>query len=288
MKLHNIHLGNFTLDGGAMFGVVPKTIWNKLVPADENNLCTWALRCLLIEHENRKILIDTGCGDKQDEKFFKHYNMTNTQSIGQALQKIGLHTSDITDVILTHLHFDHCGGAVVLNNGVFELSCPNATYWVSEQQWETATHPNRREKASFLKENIEPILLSGKLKIITLPAFQGSKELQEIKFNEVISLLIVNGHTQGMMLPKITYNEKTIVYMADLLPSIAHLPIPYVMGYDMQPLLTLHEKEVFLQEALEKNYILYFEHDAINECCTVHQTDKGIRAKEIFELNSLN
>lgn len=287
MKLHNIHLGNFKLDGGAMFGVVPKSIWNKLVPADENNLCTWALRCLLIEWEDRKILIDTGCGDKQDEKFFKHYYMHHTQSIQDALAQYQLHPNDITDVILTHLHFDHCGGAVVKQGDQFTLACPNATYWVSETQWENATHPNRREKASYLKENIEPLLLSGKLKIISIPPYQGKTALQEIHFNEVISLLIVNGHSVGMMLPKISYGTKTIVYMADLLPAIAHIPIPYVMGYDMQPLLTLEEKELFLQEAVQKQYILYFEHDAVNECCTLTQTEKGIRADAVFTLKEM-
>ena len=278
MQLHSIHTGNFKLDGGAMFGVVPKIIWNKLNPADENNLCNWALRCLLVIEGDRKILIDTGMGNKQDEKFMGHYHLSNTQTLASCLAKLELGMDDITDVLLTHLHFDHVGGAVCIKDNQLSLSFPKATYWVSEPQWETAQHPNRRERASFLKENIDPLLASGQLKIISLPPFQSKDSLQTIHFAKSISCIVVNGHTQGMLLPKIQYNNQTLVYMADLLPSISHIPLPYVMGYDMQPLLTLNEKDLFLQEALKNNYQLFFEHDPVNETCNLEMTEKGIRA----------
>lgn len=287
MQLHSIHTGNFKLDGGAMFGVVPKQLWNKLNPADENNLCTWALRCLLVIEGDRKILIDTGMGDKQDQKFMSHYHLSETKSLEQCLMNIGLGMNDITDVLLTHLHFDHVGGAVKLKEDILTLSFPNATYWVSEPQWETAQHPNKREKASFLKENIDPLLASGKLKIISLPAFKSDTSLQTIHFSKSISCIVVNGHTEGMLLPKIQFQDKTIVFMADLLPSTAHIPLPYVMGYDMQPLITLNEKELFLNEAFSNHYTLFFEHDAMNECCTLEMTDKGIRAGASFPLSQL-
>jgi glyoxylase-like metal-dependent hydrolase (beta-lactamase superfamily II) len=285
MQLYSIDTGRFKLDGGAMFGVVPKSIWNKTNPADENNLCTWALRCLLIIDGDRKILIDTGMGDKQDAKFFSHYQ-PNTVTLHTALATINLQVTDITDVLLTHLHFDHVGGAVQKQNELLITSFPNATYWVSEPQWQLALHPNKREKASFLKENILPLQQSGQLKLITIPAYKSNQSLQEIYFSPNISCFVVNGHTQGMLLPKIKTDQQTIVYMADLLPSIGHIPIPYVMGYDMQPLITLEEKELFLQEAVRENYTLFFEHDAVNECCTVHTTEKGIRADRIFSLQN--
>lgn len=287
MQLHSIHTGNFKLDGGAMFGVVPKIIWNKLNPADENNLCTWALRCLLVIEGDRKILIDTGMGDKQDAKFMGHYHLSDTRTLKECLADFQLDMADITDVFLTHLHFDHVGGAVELKDNQLVLSFPNATYWVSEPQWETAQHPNKREKASFLKENIDPLLASGKLKIISLPPFQSDSNLQTIHFSKSISCIIVNGHTEGMLLPKIQYKDKSIVFMADLLPSTAHIPLPYVMGYDMQPLLTLKEKELFLQEALNNNYYLFFEHDPVNEICQLEMTEKGIRAGESISLSQL-
>ena len=267
MQIYSIHTGNFKLDGGAMFGVVPKSIWNKTNPADENNLCTWALRCMLVVSGARKILIDTGMGNKQDAKFFSHYQPTETKTIAEALAEQGFKPEDITDVLLTHLHFDHVGGAVNDNNGTLQLALPNATYWVSAPHWETATKPNRREKASFLKENIMPLMESGQLKLIEIPPFKSDTNLQEIHFAENISCIVVNGHTQGMLLPKIQYGNHQIVYLADLLPSVGHLPIPFVMGYDMQPLFTLNEKELFLNEACTKNYTLFFEHDAVNECC---------------------
>ena len=284
MQLYSIETGHFKLDGGAMFGVVPKSIWNKLNPADENNLCTWALRCLLVIDGDRKILIDTGMGNKQDTKFFSHYQPSHSVTLSDALSKINLQVNDITDVLLTHLHFDHVGGAIEMQADQLKTVFPNATYWVSEPQWELAINPNKREKASFLKENIQPLKESGQLKLIEVPNFQG-RELQEIHFSENISCILVNGHTQSMMLPKINYKNKTLVYMADLLPSVGHLPLPYVMGYDMQPLVTLNEKELFLTDAIKNNYTLFFEHDAVHECCTVHETEKGIRANETFLLS---
>ena len=284
MQLYSIETGHFKLDGGAMFGVVPKSIWNKSNPADENNLCTWALRCLLVIDGDRKILIDTGMGNKQDTKFFSHYQPSHSVTLSDALSKLNLQVNDITDVLLTHLHFDHVGGAIEMQADQLKTVFPNATYWVSEPQWELAINPNKREKASFLKENIQPLKESGQLKLIEVPNFQG-RELQEIHFSENISCILVNGHTQSMMLPKINYKNKTLVYMADLLPSVGHLPLPYVMGYDMQPLVTLNEKELFLTDAIKNNYTLFFEHDAVHECCTVHETEKGIRANETFLLS---
>ncbi len=287
MQAFSLETGKFKLDGGAMFGVVPKSIWNKTNPADENNLCTWALRCLVIKEGDRTILIDTGMGDKQDAKFFSHYQHHEKITLTDALQKINIGVEDITDVLLTHLHFDHVGGAITKLNDKLVTSFPNATYWVSEPQWKLALHPNRREKASFLTENIIPIKESGQLKLITLPPFQSSTSLQEIKFTEAISCLVVHGHTEAMLLPKIKMGNETIVYMADLLPSIGHIPLPYVMGYDMQPLITLEEKEKFLTAALKENYILFFEHDAVNECCRLIATEKGIRAGASFTLKNI-
>ncbi len=285
MQLHSIETGNFKLDGGAMFGVVPKVIWNKLNPADENNLCTWALRCLLIIEGDRKILVDTGMGNKQDQKFFSHYHPSNTLSLQDALLKLNIGVHEITDVLLTHLHFDHVGGAVKNKNGILETVFPNATYWISEPQWALAQNPNKREKASFLRENIEPIKASGRLKLISIPAYAGNNKVQEIHFSENISCFVVHGHTSAMLLPKINYNGNTLVYMADLLPSVGHIPIAYVMGYDMQPLVTLNEKELFLQDAVQNNYTLFFEHDAQNECCNLQVTEKGIRVNQTFTLS---
>jgi glyoxylase-like metal-dependent hydrolase (beta-lactamase superfamily II) len=287
MQVYSIETGKFKLDGGAMFGVVPKSIWNKTNPADENNLCTWALRCLLVIDGDRKILIDTGMGNKQDAKFYSHYHPHETVSIVAALNNIHFTPEDITDVLLTHLHFDHVGGAIKKIEDKLVPTFPNATYWVSETQWNLALHPNRREKASFLTENIIPLKQSGQLKLITLPAFQSTTSLQEIKFTEAISCLVVHGHTAGMLLPKIKMGNETIVYMADLLPSIGHIPLPYVMGYDMQPLITLEEKEKFLTTAFKENYILFFEHDAVNECCRLIETEKGIRAGASFTLKEI-
>jgi glyoxylase-like metal-dependent hydrolase (beta-lactamase superfamily II) len=286
MKLYTINTGYFKLDGGAMFGVVPKSIWNKINPADENNMCNWALRCLLIEDGNRLILVDNGIGDKQDAKFFSYYYLHGDDTLDKSLSKHGFHRDDITDVFLTHLHFDHCGGSIIREGEKLVPAFKNATYWSNEKHWEWAVNPNEREKASFLKENILPIKESGQLKFIDVPA-TDIKQLASAIFNETISARFVNGHTESMMLPQINYNGKTVVFMADLLPSQGHIPIPYVMAYDMFPLQTLNEKKVFLKEAVEHDYILFFEHDPQNECCTLHQTERGIRPKEFFKLEEI-
>ncbi|HEY5328162.1 MAG TPA: MBL fold metallo-hydrolase [Mucilaginibacter sp.] len=279
MNLYTIDTGFFKLDGGAMFGVVPKTIWNKTNPADDNNLCSWAMRCLLAEDEGRLILIDTGIGNKQDERFFSYYYLHGDASLDRSLAALGFHRDDITDVFLTHLHFDHVGGAVVRDNEKLVPAFKNATYWSNKQHWDWAVNPNEREKASFLKENIMPILESGQLKFIS--AEDG------VKFSSNIQVRFVYGHTDAMMLPLINYKGKQILYMADLLPSVGHIPLPYVMAYDMFPLKTLTEKKVLLNEAVERNYIVFMEHDPVNECCTLQQTEKGVRLKETFKLSEL-
>ncbi|HXR83562.1 MAG TPA: MBL fold metallo-hydrolase [Hanamia sp.] len=279
MKLYSINAGHFKLDGGAMFGVVPKSMWNKLNPSDENNMCNWAMRCLLIEDEGRMILVDNGMGNKQDEKFFGYYYLNGDDTLEKSLKKYGFSKDDITDVFLTHLHFDHCGGSIEKINDQFVPAFKNATYWSNENHWKWAVHPNDREKASFLKENILPIQESGRLKFV--------ETKQGIEFTKNVNIRFVNGHTESMMLPQIKYKDKTIVYMADLLPSVAHIPIPYVMAYDTRPLETLVEKKSFLTEAVEKNYILFFEHDREIECCNLQQTIKGIRSKETFKLENI-
>lgn len=279
MKLHTIDTGFFKLDGGAMFGVVPKTIWNKTNPADENNLCTWAMRCLLVEDANRLILIDTGIGNKQDERFFSYYYLHGNATLDSSLANLGFNRDDITDVFLTHLHFDHVGGAVLRNGDSLTPAFKNATYWSNAQHWDWAVNPNEREKASFLKENILPIQQSGQLKFID--------NTDGVRFTDNFNIRFVYGHTDAMMLPLINYKNQTILYMADLLPSIGHLPLPYVMAYDMFPLKTLGEKKLILTEAIEKDYILYFEHDPVNECCTLQQTEKGIRSKDVFKLSEI-
>jgi glyoxylase-like metal-dependent hydrolase (beta-lactamase superfamily II) len=297
MKLYTINTGYFKLDGGAMFGVVPKSIWNKLNPADENNMCSWALRCLLIEDKGRLILIDNGMGDKQDAKFFGHYYLHGDDSIDKSLARHGFTKNDITDVFLTHLHFDHCGGSIVKDGENLLPAFKNATYWSNERHWKWATEPNAREKASFLKDNILPIQESGQLKFLV-----GSHELSagstgaaansrlmtyDSPLTPHLSYFTVSGHTDAMMLPKINYNGKTIVFMADLLPSAAHIPLPYVMAYDMFPLTTLNEKKLFLTEAQQNDYILFFEHDPLIECCTLQLTEKGIKVKETFMLSDI-
>ncbi len=279
MNLYTIDTGFFKLDGGAMFGVVPKSIWNKLNPADENNLCNWALRCLLIADADRLILVDTGIGNKQDAKFFSYYFLSGDATMDGSLAKLGFSRDDITDVFLTHLHFDHVGGAVAREGDQLAPAFRNATYWSNEQHWNWAVNPNGREKASFLKENIMPIQESGKLKFIPLE--------DNAKFTEHIHVKFVYGHTDAMMLPLINYKGREILYTADLLPSVGHIPLPYIMAYDMFPMKTLAEKKIILNEAAEKNYILYLEHDPVNECCTVQMTEKGIRLKDIFKLSEL-
>jgi glyoxylase-like metal-dependent hydrolase (beta-lactamase superfamily II) len=283
MKISPLNTGNFKLDGGAMFGVVPKSIWNKTNPADNNNLCDWAMRSLLIEENNRLILIDTGIGDKQDIKFLSHYHISDNAPLELKLNSLGYTSNDITDVILTHLHFDHCGGAVqkTKDNSLLEPTFKNATYWSNEQHWKWATEPNKREKASFLSENILPIEESGQLKYV-----KRESQLPSI-FTNSIDLLFMDGHTESMMLPKIRFRDKTIIFMADLLPSVGHIPLPYIMGYDTRPLITLDEKEKFLIEACNNEYVLFFQHDFINECCTLQQTDRGIRLKDLFKLHEI-
>jgi glyoxylase-like metal-dependent hydrolase (beta-lactamase superfamily II) len=273
MQLYTINTGNFKLDGGAMFGVVPKSIWNKLNPADENNMCTWAMRCLLIEDGDKLILIDTGIGNKQSEKFYSHYYLHGDATLESSLKQKGFCKDDITDVFLTHLHFDHCGGAIVSDGEKYIPAFKNATYWSNETHWHWATQPNDREKASFLTENILPIQESGQLQFIKTD-LNNSITNTEI-FLPNIGVKFTKGHTESMMLPTINYKGNTIVYIADLLPSAAHLPLPYVMAYDMFPLQTLHEKKAFLQEAASNNYLLYFEHDPVNELCSLTTNEKG-------------
>lgn len=284
MKLYPIEAGNFKLDGGAMFGVVPKTIWNKTNPADENNLIDIAARCLLIEDGNRLILIDTGMGDKQSEKFFGYYSLWGDESIDKSLAKYGFHRDQITDVFMTHLHFDHCGGSVQWNKDRtgYEPAFKNAKFWSNENHWEWATKPNPREKASFLSENILPMQESGQLNFIKRPE-GDTLENSELGFG----IFFADGHTEKMMIPKIKYGDKTICFMADLLPTAGHIPLPYVMGYDTRPLLTLPEKEKFLLEAADNNYYLFLEHDAHNPIITVQRTDKGVRLKDVFDCNNI-
>ncbi|WDF57005.1 MBL fold metallo-hydrolase [Mucilaginibacter sp. KACC 22063] len=279
MKLYTIDTGLFKLDGGAMFGVVPKSIWQKTNPADENNMCTWAMRCLLIEDGNRLILIDTGIGNKQSDKFFSHYYLHGDTTLNKSLSKHGFSADDITDVFLTHLHFDHVGGAVIRDGEKLVPAFKNAKYWSNAKHWDWAVNPNEREKASFLSENILPIQENGQLNFIDVT--------EQTSFMDNFDVRFASGHTESMMLPLISYKGHKILYMADLLPSVGHLPIPYVMAYDMFPLTTMTERKLFFKEAADNDYILYLEHDPVNECCTVQHTEKGIRIKEILHINEL-
>jgi glyoxylase-like metal-dependent hydrolase (beta-lactamase superfamily II) len=283
MKIYPIEGGNFKLDGGAMFGVVPKTIWNKTNPADENNLIDIAARCMLIEDGNRLILIDTGMGNKQSEKFFGYYSLWGNHSLDKSLVKHGFHRDDVTDVFMTHLHFDHCGGSVNWNKNKtgYEVAFKNAHYWTNENHWEWATKPNAREKASFLSENILPMQESGQLNFIKRP--DSDFGICDLGFD----IFYVDGHTEKMMIPHIKYQDKTIVFCADLLPTAGHLPLPYVMGYDTRPLLTLPEKAKFLTAAAENNFYLWLEHDAYNQIITVEKTEKGIRLKDVFKTKDI-
>ncbi|MGZ3850295.1 MAG: MBL fold metallo-hydrolase [Flavisolibacter sp.] len=287
MNLYSINTGYFKLDGGAMFGVVPKSIWNKINPADENNLCNWAMRSLLIEDGQHLVLIDNGIGDKQDARFFSHYYLHGEDSLEKSLARHGFQKEDITDVILTHLHFDHCGGSIVRKGDRLVPAFPRARYWSNQEHWDWAVHPNDREKASFLKENILPIQESGQLHFVPSPTRPEKGPLATAPFLENLSFRFVDGHTEAMMLPQIRYRDKTIVYVADLLPSAGHIPLPYVMAYDMFPLTTLHEKKRFLEEAHQQEYVLFFEHDPLIECCYLEQTERGIRAGEGFPLEAL-
>lgn len=262
-----------------MFGVVPKSIWSRTNPSDENNLCNWAMRCLLVSDGDRLVLIDNGIGDKQDARFFSHYYLHGEASLAKSLQQLGVHPTDITDVFLTHLHFDHCGGSVKYgSHGQYELTFPRATYWSNEDHWNWATVPNTREKASFLEENILPLQEHGAIKFL---------ELAKKSFFPGFDFLTMDGHTDKQMLPKIQYKGRTLVFMADLLPSVGHLPLAYVMGYDTRPLLTIQEKQLFLEEAAQEQYVLFLEHDSVHECCTVKMTEKGVRVDQTFRLDEL-
>ena len=285
MKLHAIETGNFKLDGGAMFGVVPKALWSRTNPADDKNRIELAARSLLIEDGNRLILIDAGMGNKQDNKFFRHYGLWGDHSLDKSLRTAGFSTADVTDVFLTHLHFDHCGGAVRWNKNRtgFELTFPNATYWSNKAHWEWATKPNAREKASFLSENLLPIQKSGQLKYVSKNGAAYTNE-SELGFG----ILFVDGHTEKQMIPHISFNGKTIVFAADLLPTAGHLPLPYVMGYDVRPLKTLLEKDSFLTKAADENFVLFMQHDAHNPLITVQHTEKGVRLLETLPIETLN
>ena len=279
MRLFTINAGYFKLDGGAMHGVVPKSMWNKVNPADENNMCSWAMRCLLIEHGNYKILVDNGMGNKQDAKFFSYYHPHGDDSIEKGLAAHGFTMDDITDVFLTHLHFDHCGGSIKKEGDKLVPAFKNALYWTNDRHYQSALAPNEREKASFLKENILPIEESGQLRFVEVG--DGEEWLQDIRIR------YVNGHTDYMMLPQINYNDQTILYCADLLPSAAHISLPWVMAYDMRPLDTLIEKQKLLNEAAANDWVLFFEHDPKIECARVKSTEKGVRMTESFALSEL-
>ncbi len=280
MELYSIETGNFKLDGGAMFGVVPKVLWNRQYPADENNLCNWAMRSLLIVNGNRKILIDNGIGNTLEEKYLDHFYLNGDFSLESSLSIAGFTPEEITDVVLTHLHFDHCGGNVKRrdNGEGFEPSFPNAMYWMGMEQYNNALNPNAREKASYFKHMILPVKDSGQLILVN----------REGEICQGVSIKFFNGHTIGQMIPFINYNDRTIVYMGDLIPATAHIPLSWIIAYDMRPEQTLEEKEAFLKEAAENNYILFLEHDIYNECCTVEMTEKGVRVKEVFGLGELS
>ncbi|WP_288371855.1 MBL fold metallo-hydrolase [uncultured Algoriphagus sp.] len=279
MELYTVNTGFFKLDGGAMFGVVPKVLWSRTNPSDENNLCTWAMRCLLVVEGDRVVLIDNGIGDKQDAKFFSHYYLHGDDSLEKSLKALGVGFHQITDNFLTHLHFDHCGGGVKYgSHGQYEMTFPRATYWSNPDHWKWATEPNPREKASFLKDNILPMQELNQLDFV---------DLKEKTLFPGFDFITVDGHTDKQMLPKLSYKGKTIVFVADLLPSVGHIPIPYVMGYDTRPLLTMDEKARFLEEAVDNDYILFFEHDPVNECCTLKRTEKGVRVDQTFRLDEI-
>lgn len=284
MQIYPVDTGNFKLDGGAMFGVVPKVIWQKTNPADANNLINMSLRCMLIEEGNRLILIDNGTGNKQSDKFFSYYYPFGDHSLDSSLKKLGFHRDDITDVFLTHLHFDHCGGSIQWNSDRtgYEPAFKNAVFWSNENHWKWATEPNAREKASFLKENILPIEQSGQLKHLPTPTGNMLSET-ELGFE----VLFVDGHTEKQMIPHIRYKEKTLVFMADLLPTVGHIPLAYVMGYDVRPLITLDEKAKFLNKAADEGYYLFLEHDYENQICTVKHTEKGVRLDKAFKFEEV-
>ena len=283
MNLYPINAGNFKLDGGAMFGVVPKSIWQKTNPSDSDNLIDLTVRCMLIESGSRLILVDAGMGDKQSEKFFSYYKPWGDDSLVRSINNAGFSIDEITDVFLTHLHFDHCGGATVLNNN--NVSVPlfkNAKYWSNKNHWDWATNPNSREKASFLKENLIPIEESGQLCFLDIKS-PGFNHYDELGFD----VLFVDGHTEKQMIPKVSYNGKEVVFMADLLPTAGHIPLPYIMGYDVRPLTTLEEKRSFLNLAVKEEFCLFLEHDAQNEIITLKETEKGVRFGDSLSLKDL-
>ncbi len=282
MTIHPLNTGNFKLDGGAMFGVVPKSLWQRTNPADENNLCPWAMRSMLIEDGDRLVLIDTGIGNKQSEKFYSHYHLHGDDSLKGNLNKLGYSLDEVTDVFLTHLHFDHCGGAIErVEEDKYAPVFKNAHFWSTEKHWQWATVPNDREKASFLKENIIPIEESGQLKFVDRVNNYTEKVFP------FMDVLFVDGHTESQMIPHINYQGKKLIFMADLLPCVGHIPLPYVMGYDTRPLITLEEKKAFLEKAAREEYVLFLEHDHQNELCTLQNTEKGVRVKDTFSFNEL-
>ncbi|MFK5877992.1 MAG: MBL fold metallo-hydrolase [Flavobacteriaceae bacterium] len=284
MKIYPIETGNLKLDGGAMFGVVPKNLWQRTNPADANNMIDLAMRCMLIEDGNRLILIDTGLGNKQSDKFFGYYYLFGDATLDISLAKLGFHRDDITDVFLTHLHFDHCGGSIQWNNSktFYEPAFKNAKFWSNQDHWHWATNPNDREKASFLKENINPMEDSGQLNFINL---SGNKIQQNSELG--FDIFLADGHTDKQMIPMIKYQDKTLVFMADLLPTTGHIPLPFVMGYDTRPMLTMAEKKQFLNTAADEGFILFLEHDAQSELCTVQHTEKGVRLKNTFKFTDI-
>lgn len=284
MRIYPLNTGNFKLDGGAMFGVVPKALWSRTNPADNNNMCNWSMRSMLIEDGNRLILIDNGIGDKQDDKFFSHFYLNGDDSLDGNLTKLGFHRDDITDVFLTHLHFDHCGGSIIWNKDRTLLvpAFKNAKFWSNDRHWSWATNPNPREKASFLKENIIPIQESGQLNFVHRPGNDFSVN-SELGFD----VLFVDGHTDAQMIPHIKYKGKTIVFAADLLPSAGHVPLPYVMGYDTRPLITMDEKATFLKKVADEEMVIFFEHDYHNELCTLKNTERGVRLDETFSFHEV-
>lgn len=284
MQLHTIDTGFFKLDGGAMFGVVPQSIWKHLNPPDANNMCTWAMRCLLVEDAGRILLIDNGIGSKQSEKFFSHYYLHGEQSLAGSLARLGVAPEAVSDMLLTHLHFDHCGGGVQRRGEGFALTFPQATYWTNQAHWQWATVPNAREKASFLTENLWPVHEQGHLQMVDVPAQLNDQGLRIARFSENVELIFVDGHTEKQMLPLLSYKGRKILFCGDLIPSAGHIPVPYVMAYDVRPLVAMSEKEKVLERAADEGWVLFFEHDPVHQCCTVARTDRGIRAQEFFRL----